>query len=103
MGISVGIALSELGFYWYAPLVSLILRDGLLTNTHCKACGLYYYVWMVLLPRLGGYEIIEEVENLKGGARTATLVRRYHNQNNPNRTDHPEEGQEHQHLLSSSS
>ncbi|KAA1467531.1 amino acid transporter [Dentipellis sp. KUC8613] len=43
-------------------------------------CGIYYYVWIVLLPRLGGYEIVEEVIELGGGARTACLVRRYHPQ-----------------------
>ncbi|KAI5122269.1 hypothetical protein M0805_002350 [Coniferiporia weirii] len=41
------------------------------------ACGLYYYVWIVLLPRLGGYEIVEDIEELEGGARLARLVRKY--------------------------
>ena len=42
-----------------------------------QLCGFYYWVWMVVLPRFGGYEIVEEVENLKGGAKIVTLVRRY--------------------------
>ncbi|KAH7101994.1 amino acid transporter [Auriculariales sp. MPI-PUGE-AT-0066] len=40
-------------------------------------CGLYYYVWIILMPRLGGYEIVEETEELSGGARLRKLVRRY--------------------------
>jgi hypothetical protein len=43
------------------------------------ACGLYYCVWIVLLPRLGGYDIVEEVEEYEDGARNTKLVRRYHN------------------------
>ncbi|KAL5526562.1 hypothetical protein ACEPAF_8286 [Sanghuangporus sanghuang] len=43
------------------------------------ACGVYYYVWIVLLPRLGGYEVVEEIEELEGGARLARLVRKYPN------------------------
>ncbi len=42
-----------------------------------QLCGLYYWIWVVLLPKLGGYEIIEEVEELQDGARLAKLVRRY--------------------------
>ena len=42
-----------------------------------QLCGLYYYVWIILLPRLGGYEIVEEIEELDGGARLRKLVRRY--------------------------
>ncbi|TFY70469.1 hypothetical protein EVG20_g2536 [Dentipellis fragilis] len=41
-------------------------------------CGLYYYIWIVLLPSLGGYEIVEEIVDLGDGARTAHLVRKYH-------------------------
>ena len=44
------------------------------------ACGLYYYVWIVLIPRWGGYEIVEEIEELEGGARLAKLVRKYPDQ-----------------------
>ncbi|OCB84670.1 amino acid transporter [Sanghuangporus baumii] len=43
------------------------------------ACGVYYYVWIALLPRLGGYEVVEEIEELEGGARLARLVRKYPN------------------------
>ncbi|KAG6851105.1 hypothetical protein H0H93_000985 [Arthromyces matolae] len=52
--------------------------------TYCVAglaiiasCGVYYCIWIVLLPKLGGYEIVEEVETLPDGARNAKLVRRY--------------------------
>ncbi|KAH8118037.1 amino acid transporter [Phellopilus nigrolimitatus] len=41
------------------------------------ACGLYYYIWIVLIPRIGGYKIVEEVEELAGGGRLARLVRKY--------------------------
>lgn len=40
-------------------------------------CGLYYYFWIILLPRLGGYEVVEEIEELADGARNTRLVRRY--------------------------
>ena len=40
---------------------------------------MYYYFWIVLLPRLGGYEVVEEIEELEGGARLARLVRKYPN------------------------
>ncbi|EJD39118.1 amino acid transporter [Auricularia subglabra TFB-10046 SS5] len=52
--------------------------------TYCVAglgvlafCALYYYVWIRLLPRLGGYEIVQETKELDGGVRTNVLVRRY--------------------------
>ncbi|KAG2126696.1 amino acid/polyamine transporter I [Suillus cothurnatus] len=41
-------------------------------------CGFYYWLWIVVLPRLGGYTIVEEVEQLEGGALTARLTRKYH-------------------------
>ncbi|KZV68282.1 amino acid transporter [Peniophora sp. CONT] len=41
------------------------------------ACGAYYYLWIVLLPRWGGYEVVEEIVDLGGGARTGKLVRKY--------------------------
>ena len=34
-------------------------------------------MWIVLLPKIGGYEIVEEVVDLGGGALTSRLVRRY--------------------------
>ncbi|KAI0033073.1 amino acid/polyamine transporter I [Vararia minispora EC-137] len=56
--------------FWYATYCLVGL--GILAT-----CGLYYYVWIVLLPRLGGYTIVEEVLELPGGARTGRLVRKY--------------------------
>lgn len=41
-----------------------------------QLCGLYYYVWIILLPKWGGYEIVEEIVELDDGARTAHLVRK---------------------------
>ncbi|KAF8233205.1 amino acid transporter [Tricholoma matsutake] len=40
-------------------------------------CGFYYWVWIVFLPRLGGYEVVEEIEEQTDGARNTHLVRRY--------------------------
>jgi hypothetical protein len=34
-------------------------------------------VWIVVLPWLGGYTIVEEVERLEDGALTARLTRKY--------------------------
>lgn len=56
------------------PLFSQDLSE---TDLYQKACGLYYYIWIIFLPRLGGYEIVEEVEELEGGARLAHFVRKY--------------------------
>jgi hypothetical protein len=42
-----------------------------------QLCALYYYVWIVLLPKMGGYEISEEVVELGGGALTSRLVCKY--------------------------
>jgi hypothetical protein len=43
-------------------------------HTFHQFCGLYYYVRIVLLPQIGGYEIKEEVVVLDGGALTSRLV-----------------------------
>ena len=45
----------------------------------CQLCALYYYVWIILLPKIGGYNIVEEVVELDGGALTSRLVRKYKN------------------------
>lgn len=63
-----------------------------------KACGLYYYIWIVLIPRLGGYEVIEEVEEIEGGARLARLIRKYPSTTTTRSQSHSEERE---HLLSS--
>ncbi|KDQ19238.1 hypothetical protein BOTBODRAFT_62680 [Botryobasidium botryosum FD-172 SS1] len=57
--------------FWYATYCVVGL---LIIATAC----VYYYAWIILLPRLGGYEIVEEVEVLSDGALTKRLVRRYH-------------------------
>ncbi|KAH9063884.1 amino acid transporter [Lactarius vividus] len=51
--------------FWYATIGLLLL------------CALYYYVWIVLLPRIGGYYIVEEIVELGGGALTSRLTRKY--------------------------
>ncbi|KAF8627001.1 hypothetical protein AX15_004585 [Amanita polypyramis BW_CC] len=52
--------------------------------TYCVAglgiiavCGIYYWVWIVVLPKIGHYEIVEQVEEQSNGARNMRLVRRY--------------------------
>jgi hypothetical protein len=42
-------------------------------------------MWIVLLPRLGGYQIVEEILELGGGARTGRLVRKYASDAEPER------------------
>ncbi|OJA10306.1 hypothetical protein AZE42_05554 [Rhizopogon vesiculosus] len=40
-------------------------------------CGVYYWIWIVFLPRRGGYTIVEEVERLEDGALTTRFKRKY--------------------------
>ncbi|KAF9036189.1 amino acid permease-domain-containing protein [Panaeolus papilionaceus] len=40
-------------------------------------CGLYYWVWMVALPKIFGYELVEVVEESSHGERNTKLIRRY--------------------------
>ena len=42
-----------------------------------QRCGLYYWIWIKVMPQLGGYEIVEEIDELADGARNTRLVRRY--------------------------
>jgi len=59
--------------FWYATYCAVGVVLLLL-------CALYYYVWIVLRPKIGGYEIVEEVVDLGGGALTSRLVRKYKGQ-----------------------
>ncbi|KAG8874529.1 hypothetical protein FRB98_008359 [Tulasnella sp. 332] len=54
---------SDDGRMWYAMycVVGLVL---------IVFSMLYYWVWMILLPRLGGYEMVQETVTLEGGALT---------------------------------
>ncbi|THH01778.1 hypothetical protein EW145_g6853 [Phellinidium pouzarii] len=64
--------------FWYATVhLSLANRYCVVGVGILLACALYYYVWIILLPRIGGYEIVEDVEELQGGARLARLVRKH--------------------------
>ncbi|KAF8656226.1 hypothetical protein AX16_002662 [Volvariella volvacea WC 439] len=61
--------------------------------TYCVAgivflllCLLYYYLWIIFLPRLGGYEIIEVSEELSDGSRKRKLVRQYDSQSDERQT-----------------
>ncbi|KAK2460340.1 hypothetical protein APHAL10511_007729 [Amanita phalloides] len=56
--------------FWYATycVVALLLL---------AVCGIYYWFWIIFLPRVGGYEIVEQVEEQSNGVRNIRLVRRY--------------------------
>ncbi|KAJ3512671.1 hypothetical protein NLJ89_g3390 [Agrocybe chaxingu] len=56
--------------FWYATYC--VAGLGLLA-----CCGLYYWVWIIVLPKRGRYEIVEEIEESPDGARNTKLVRRY--------------------------
>ena len=58
-------------------LFLITLLDRIVTKPIDQLCAVYYYVWIVLLPKIGGYEIIEEVVDLGGGALTSQLVRKH--------------------------
>ncbi|KAG1736583.1 amino acid/polyamine transporter I [Suillus lakei] len=57
--------------FWYATYC--VVGLGILA-----LCGVYYWLWIVFLPWLGGYIIVEEVEQLEDGALTARLIRKQH-------------------------
>ncbi|KAG1738394.1 amino acid permease-domain-containing protein [Suillus paluster] len=57
--------------FWYATYC--VVGLGVLA-----LCGVYYWLWIVFLPWLGGYTIVEEVERLDDGALVARLTRKYH-------------------------
>jgi amino acid transporter len=54
--------------FWYATYCAVGLAI-------LAACGIYYYVWIHLLPKLRHYQIRQGVVELDGGAITHTLVR----------------------------
>ncbi|PPQ69810.1 hypothetical protein CVT25_009747 [Psilocybe cyanescens] len=56
--------------FWYATYC--VAGLGLL-----GCCGLYYWLWIIVLPKYSGYEVVEEVQHHADGARNTRLVRRY--------------------------
>ncbi|KAF9450912.1 amino acid transporter [Macrolepiota fuliginosa MF-IS2] len=58
--------------FWYATYCVAAIFVLLTT-------ALYYWIWIILLPRLGGYEIVEILEGSEDGSRNKRLVRRYKN------------------------
>lgn len=38
-------------------------------------CGIYYWLWIDAVPRLGGYRIRQEVLEFEDGAQSHTLVK----------------------------
>ena len=45
----------------------------MLTIPSIVVCGLYYYVWAILLPKWKGYSLRQELVTLDGGAQTHLL------------------------------
>lgn len=39
------------------------------------ACGIYYYAWIYLLPKIGKYEIKQEIVKLADGSASHALVK----------------------------
>jgi hypothetical protein len=73
-----------MGRYCVVGVALLLVRKNSMISclnvTKCtfhQFCALYYYVRIVLLPKIGGYEIREEVVMLGAGALTSRLVRKY--------------------------
>ncbi|KAL1626628.1 hypothetical protein SLS54_002790 [Diplodia seriata] len=54
--------------FWYATYC--VVGIGIIL-----ICGVYYWVWIYLLPRLGGYEMRQRVVQLPDGAITHELVK----------------------------
>ncbi|KAG8733650.1 hypothetical protein FRC12_018810 [Ceratobasidium sp. 428] len=46
-------------------------------------CGLYYWLWFKAMPKWFGYEIVEEIVSLPGGAKASVLKRHYKDQPSP--------------------
>lgn len=44
---------------------------------HCSIiiCALYYITWVYVLPKVGGYQLRQEVIVLEGGAQTHSLIK----------------------------
>ncbi|KAG0695186.1 amino acid permease-domain-containing protein [Suillus ampliporus] len=57
--------------FWYATYC--VVGLGILA-----LCGIYYWLWIIFLPWLGGYTIVEEVERLEDGVSVAEFKRKYH-------------------------
>lgn len=54
--------------FWYATYC--VVGIGIILT-----CGVYYWVWVYLLPRFGGYEMRQRVIQLPDGAITHELVK----------------------------
>ncbi|KAH6886500.1 high affinity methionine permease [Thelonectria olida] len=54
--------------FWYATYV--VTGIGILI-----ACGIYYWVWVFLLPKWRGYELRQEVVGLEDGAQTHRITK----------------------------
>lgn len=50
------------------------MRQTTTADTSILLCGLYYVVWTILLPRLGGYQIRQTVLVLEDGSVSHKLV-----------------------------
>ncbi|OAL23763.1 hypothetical protein AYO20_10909 [Fonsecaea nubica] len=54
--------------FWYAT--SVVVGIGIV-----GLCGVYYWVWIIALPKWRGYRIRQETEQLEGGANMHQLVK----------------------------
>ncbi|XP_014556384.1 hypothetical protein COCVIDRAFT_100056 [Bipolaris victoriae FI3] len=54
--------------FWYGTYI--VVGIGILL-----ICGLYYYIWIIWLPKLRGYKVRQEVLDLGDGAQTHVLVK----------------------------
>ncbi|PYH63248.1 high affinity methionine permease [Aspergillus vadensis CBS 113365] len=68
---------------WYPPATGADGGDvSFWYATYCvvgiaiiAACGVYYYLWVKILPRVGGYELRQTIINVGGDATAHKLVR----------------------------
>ncbi|KDQ17200.1 hypothetical protein BOTBODRAFT_155984 [Botryobasidium botryosum FD-172 SS1] len=73
--------------FWYATYC--VVGIGILV-----VCGLYYWLWIILLPKWRGYVIEEQAVELSDGAWTKVLVRRYHGEASNTDVGASDEGRE---------
>ncbi|KAF5850016.1 hypothetical protein GGP41_005457 [Bipolaris sorokiniana] len=59
--------------FWYGTYI--VVGIGILL-----ICGLYYYIWIIWLPKFRGYKVRQEVLDLGDGAQTHVLVKIPYNQ-----------------------
>lgn len=56
-------------------LLSFSGHGRLLTRSSVALCGVYYFVWIKVLPKRGGYQFRQTIIQLDGGATAHQLVK----------------------------